>query len=155
MRQEFPLQSIRPRSGNSDRGERHRGEGDRVSSSNVFSSFACASCCLSFNTVHLYELDEVFYHPLDHQAWHTHASSRKLPCPVRCVDSRNDCDRRHRILTSDDNRSRNLAFFSVISLGGTYMILKSRTLAAKQEKKAGDYSVSVDRSGALPPVALL
>ncbi|KAF2659157.1 hypothetical protein K491DRAFT_216418 [Lophiostoma macrostomum CBS 122681] len=44
---------------------------------------------------------------------------------------------------------RNLAFFSVVSLGGTYAILKSRTLAAKQnEKAAGDYSVSVDRSGA-------
>ncbi|KAF2010076.1 hypothetical protein BU24DRAFT_428112 [Aaosphaeria arxii CBS 175.79] len=43
---------------------------------------------------------------------------------------------------------RNLALLSVISLGGTYMILKSKTLAVKQDNRtAGDYSVSVDRSG--------
>ncbi|KAH7130387.1 hypothetical protein B0J11DRAFT_523076 [Dendryphion nanum] len=43
---------------------------------------------------------------------------------------------------------RNLLFVSALSLGGTYMILKSKTLAVKQQdKQNGDYSVTVDRSG--------
>ncbi|KAF2690467.1 hypothetical protein K458DRAFT_413251 [Lentithecium fluviatile CBS 122367] len=43
---------------------------------------------------------------------------------------------------------RNLALFSVFSLGGGYMMVKSRALAEKQRQRAvGDYSVSVDRSG--------
>ncbi|KAF2241073.1 hypothetical protein BU26DRAFT_525600 [Trematosphaeria pertusa] len=43
---------------------------------------------------------------------------------------------------------RNFAIFSFLSLGGGYMMLKSRALAAKQRERAvGDYSVSVDRSG--------
>ncbi|KAF2121090.1 hypothetical protein BDV96DRAFT_484403, partial [Lophiotrema nucula] len=43
---------------------------------------------------------------------------------------------------------RNFALLSAVSLGSGYMVLKSRTLAQKQkERAAGDYSVSVDRSG--------
>ncbi|PSN62319.1 hypothetical protein BS50DRAFT_638855 [Corynespora cassiicola Philippines] len=42
--------------------------------------------------------------------------------------------------------TRNLAFFSVLSLGGGYMVIKSRALAVKQ-RETGDYSVTVDRSG--------
>jgi len=44
---------------------------------------------------------------------------------------------------------RNVALLSFFSLGGGYLMLKSRTLAVKQ-RAAGDYSVTVDRSGALP-----
>lgn len=48
-------------------------------------------------------------------------------------------------------RPRTFTFFTIASLAGTYMILKSRTVATKQqEKAAGDYSVTVDRSGMLP-----
>lgn len=48
------------------------------------------------------------------------------------------------------SRPRNLAFFSMLSLGGGYLMIKSRTLAAKQRERAvGDFSVSVDRSGML------
>ncbi|KAF2467660.1 uncharacterized protein BDR25DRAFT_305427 [Lindgomyces ingoldianus] len=44
--------------------------------------------------------------------------------------------------------TRSLTLFSVLSLGGGYIMLKSRVLASKQkERAAGDYSVSVDRSG--------
>ncbi|KAF1948887.1 hypothetical protein CC80DRAFT_223631 [Byssothecium circinans] len=43
---------------------------------------------------------------------------------------------------------RNLALFSLLSLGGGYGIVKTRTLAEKRRERAsGDYSVSVDRSG--------
>ncbi|KAF2494276.1 hypothetical protein BU16DRAFT_619420 [Lophium mytilinum] len=43
---------------------------------------------------------------------------------------------------------RNLAIFSVFTFGGSYILFKSRALAAKKQNKAiGDYSVSVDRSG--------
>ncbi|KAF2789558.1 hypothetical protein K505DRAFT_328144 [Melanomma pulvis-pyrius CBS 109.77] len=43
---------------------------------------------------------------------------------------------------------RNLTFLSILSLSGGYIMVKSRTLAAKQKERAvGDYSVSVDRSG--------
>ncbi|OCL14397.1 hypothetical protein AOQ84DRAFT_351525 [Glonium stellatum] len=49
--------------------------------------------------------------------------------------------------TSFFNR-RNIAIFSLLSLGGSYFIIKSRTLAEKKRERAvGDYSVSVDRSG--------
>ncbi|OAG09847.1 uncharacterized protein CC84DRAFT_1160897 [Paraphaeosphaeria sporulosa] len=41
---------------------------------------------------------------------------------------------------------RNLAFFSMFSLGGGYLTMKSRALAVKQRER-GDYSVTVDRSG--------
>ncbi|KAF2268836.1 hypothetical protein CC78DRAFT_575821 [Lojkania enalia] len=40
---------------------------------------------------------------------------------------------------------RNFFLLSIASLGGTYMILRSRTLTEKQREK-GDYSVTVDRS---------
>ncbi|OCK93037.1 uncharacterized protein K441DRAFT_567913 [Cenococcum geophilum 1.58] len=43
---------------------------------------------------------------------------------------------------------RNIAILSLMSLGGSYFIMKSRTLAEKKRERAvGDYSVSVDRSG--------
>jgi hypothetical protein len=46
------------------------------------------------------------------------------------------------------HRPRNLTFLSIFSLGGGYMMIKSRTLAARQkERQIGDYSVTVDRSG--------
>ncbi|KAF2703571.1 hypothetical protein K504DRAFT_392080 [Pleomassaria siparia CBS 279.74] len=46
------------------------------------------------------------------------------------------------------SRPRNLTFFSIFSLGGGYMMMKSRALETRQkERAAGDYSVSVDRSG--------
>ncbi|KAF1944403.1 hypothetical protein EJ02DRAFT_420475 [Clathrospora elynae] len=44
--------------------------------------------------------------------------------------------------------SRNFAIFSLFSLGGGYFMVKSRTLAEKKRaREAGDYSVTVDRSG--------
>ncbi|KAH7394927.1 hypothetical protein DE146DRAFT_616169, partial [Phaeosphaeria sp. MPI-PUGE-AT-0046c] len=43
--------------------------------------------------------------------------------------------------------SRNITLLSMFSLGGGYLMTKSRTLAEKQ-RAAGDYSVTVDRSGA-------
>ncbi|KAF2103121.1 hypothetical protein NA57DRAFT_72104 [Rhizodiscina lignyota] len=43
---------------------------------------------------------------------------------------------------------RNLALFSFLSLGSGYMILKMRTIQAKrQERVAGDLTVSASRSG--------
>jgi hypothetical protein len=43
---------------------------------------------------------------------------------------------------------RNITLFSLLSLGGGYFMIKSRTLAEKQRvRAAGDYSVTVDRSG--------
>ncbi|KAH7089233.1 hypothetical protein FB567DRAFT_328542 [Paraphoma chrysanthemicola] len=43
---------------------------------------------------------------------------------------------------------RNVTLFSLLSLGGGYFMIKSRTLAEKQRNRAaGDYSVTVDRSG--------
>ncbi|KAF2871727.1 hypothetical protein BDV95DRAFT_493928 [Massariosphaeria phaeospora] len=51
------------------------------------------------------------------------------------------------------HRTRNIALFSVVSLGGGYMMLKSKTLAEKQRERAtGDFSVSVDRSGMNHPI---
>ena len=48
---------------------------------------------------------------------------------------------------------RNVAIFSLMSLGGSYLIMKSRTLAEKKRERAvGDYSVSVDRSGTFASV---
>ncbi|OAL45302.1 hypothetical protein IQ07DRAFT_591636 [Pyrenochaeta sp. DS3sAY3a] len=41
---------------------------------------------------------------------------------------------------------RNLTLLSLVSLGSGYFIIKSKTLTEKQ-RAAGDYSVSVDRSG--------
>ncbi|KAF2271349.1 uncharacterized protein EI97DRAFT_437938 [Westerdykella ornata] len=44
--------------------------------------------------------------------------------------------------------SRNLAIAAFASLGGSYLLLRSRLVPAKQkERPAGDFSVSVDRSG--------
>jgi hypothetical protein len=51
-------------------------------------------------------------------------------------------------------RPRNLAFFSLFSLGGGYLTLKSRALAVKQ-RETGDYSVTVDRSGKYSPLGTL
>ncbi|ORY16761.1 hypothetical protein BCR34DRAFT_475840 [Clohesyomyces aquaticus] len=49
-------------------------------------------------------------------------------------------------------RPRNFTIFSLFSFGGGYMMLKSRALAEKQKQRAaGDYSVTVDRSGELAP----
>ncbi|KAH7350346.1 hypothetical protein BKA66DRAFT_431208 [Pyrenochaeta sp. MPI-SDFR-AT-0127] len=46
------------------------------------------------------------------------------------------------------HRPRNFTLISVLTLGSGYFIVKSRILADKQrERAAGDYSVSVDRSG--------
>ncbi|KAF5847480.1 hypothetical protein GGP41_000181 [Bipolaris sorokiniana] len=43
---------------------------------------------------------------------------------------------------------RSMAVLSIISLGGGYFTLKSRTLADKQRVRSnGDFAVSVDRSG--------
>ncbi|KAK7187656.1 hypothetical protein PSPO01_06390 [Paraphaeosphaeria sporulosa] len=49
---------------------------------------------------------------------------------------------------------RNLAFFSMFSLGGGYLTMKSRALAVKQRER-GDYSVTVDRSGRSRPPGVL
>jgi hypothetical protein len=49
-------------------------------------------------------------------------------------------------LTALNYSPRNFALLSFFSLGGGYLMLKSRTLAVKQ-RAAGDYSVTVDRSG--------
>jgi len=44
----------------------------------------------------------------------------------------------------------------MFSLGSGYMMIKARTLAARQKVRAvGDYSVSVDRSGTWSGVAQL
>ncbi|KAF1919557.1 hypothetical protein BDU57DRAFT_144313 [Ampelomyces quisqualis] len=51
-------------------------------------------------------------------------------------------------------RPRNVSLISLFSLGGGYLMLKSRTFAEKQ-KAAGDYSVPVDRSGTSVIVAPL
>ena len=49
---------------------------------------------------------------------------------------------------SATNRSRNVALFSVFSLGGGFLMVRSRALAERQRQRAlDDYSVSVDRSG--------
>ncbi|KAF1830983.1 hypothetical protein BDW02DRAFT_601182 [Decorospora gaudefroyi] len=43
---------------------------------------------------------------------------------------------------------RNLALFSIASLGSGYFMVKSRALSDKQRTRAeGDYTVTVDRSG--------
>jgi len=43
---------------------------------------------------------------------------------------------------------RNVTFFSIFALGGSYLITKSRALAEKRRQQlAGDYHVRPDRSG--------
>ncbi|KAF2754494.1 hypothetical protein EJ05DRAFT_479470 [Pseudovirgaria hyperparasitica] len=43
---------------------------------------------------------------------------------------------------------RALAFFGVVSLGGSYMLMKTRAITAQREQRqVGDYSVSTTRSG--------
>ncbi|KAF2396524.1 hypothetical protein EJ06DRAFT_559663 [Trichodelitschia bisporula] len=43
---------------------------------------------------------------------------------------------------------RNLAVFSLLTLGGSYFVLKSRTLAAKRRQRLeGDFHVDASRSG--------
>ena len=55
---------------------------------------------------------------------------------------------------ADLSRPRNLACLSIFSLAGSYLVLKSRTLATKQREN-GDFSVTVDRSGSQPTTATL
>ncbi|OSS45019.1 hypothetical protein B5807_09134 [Epicoccum nigrum] len=44
--------------------------------------------------------------------------------------------------------SRTFTLLTAMSLGGGFLMMKSRALAEQQgEKAAGDYSVTVDRSG--------
>lgn len=44
--------------------------------------------------------------------------------------------------------TRNMALFSMAALGSGYFTIKSKTLAEKQKvRPAGDYAVTVDRSG--------
>ncbi|KAJ4990283.1 hypothetical protein SVAN01_04165 [Stagonosporopsis vannaccii] len=43
---------------------------------------------------------------------------------------------------------RTFTLITAMSLGGGYLLIKSRSLAEQQrERVAGDYSVTVDRSG--------
>ncbi|KAF2631160.1 hypothetical protein BU25DRAFT_407698 [Macroventuria anomochaeta] len=43
---------------------------------------------------------------------------------------------------------RTFTLITAMSLGGGYLMIKSKSLAEKQrERAAGDYSVTVDRSG--------
>ncbi|XPS76957.1 hypothetical protein M3J09_008999 [Ascochyta lentis] len=43
---------------------------------------------------------------------------------------------------------RTFTLITAVSLGGGYLMIKSRSLAEKQrDRVAGDYSVTVDRSG--------
>jgi len=44
--------------------------------------------------------------------------------------------------------TRNMTLFSIAALGSGYFSIKSKTLAEKQRvRPAGDYAVTVDRSG--------
>lgn len=52
------------------------------------------------------------------------------------------------LMACPTHSQRNITLLSVLTLGSGYFIVKSKTLADKQrERAAGDYSVSVDRSG--------
>ncbi|CAA9965004.1 hypothetical protein CFE70_007951 [Pyrenophora teres f. teres 0-1] len=47
--------------------------------------------------------------------------------------------------------TRNMTLFSIAALGTGYFTIKSKTLAEKQQvRPAGDYAVTVDRSGTFP-----
>jgi hypothetical protein len=51
---------------------------------------------------------------------------------------------------------RSMTLISLASLGSGYFIVKSRALADKQrDRAAGDYTVTVDRSGMILPYRLL
>ncbi|EDU42173.1 hypothetical protein PtrSN002B_007904 [Pyrenophora tritici-repentis] len=44
--------------------------------------------------------------------------------------------------------TRNMTLFSIAALGTGYFTIRSKTLAEKQQvRPAGDYAVTVDRSG--------
>ena len=85
------------------------------------------------------------------------AYSRLLTYVIEhCSDSTTNTQRCTNAQAGVGFRSRNITLFSLATLASGFFMMKARTRSLAEHKKAaGDYSVTVDRSGMLPLGAVI